>query len=261
MTTQQAEYAIEYIQIIKDEFEERKSKNPSYSLRAFAKNLNIDPSSLSSILSNKRALPLSKADGFIVKLKLNEDKSQIFMRSLLSQVTKKSHNYVLEEAHTIQGENYFDIISEWEYFAVLSLTNLFDFEPTPSWIAGRIGIPLERASEVFTKLLELNLLVDDGNGYKAVYSKIKTTEDVANLALKKAHLEEMDIIKEKIINVPVDRRHISSLTISIKKENFEKAKTMIRTFRKEMEACLENETDAQDVYQLAIQFYPLTQEV
>ena len=47
----------------------------------------------------------------------------------------------------------------------------------------------------------------------------------------------------------------------IKKENFEKAKTMIRTFRKEMEACLESENDAQDVYQLAIQFYPLTQEV
>lgn len=249
---------IEYIQIIKSEFEERKTKNPAYSLRAFAKNLSIDPSSLSSILANKRALPLSKADSFIVKLKLDADKSQAFMRSLLSHVTKKTHNIVLEKAHTIEGEDYFDIISEWEYFAVLSLTNLADFEPSASWISNRLGISLERGSEVFNRLVTLNLLEHDGTRYRPVYSNIKTSEDVASTALKKAHLEEMDLIKDKIINETVDRRHISSLTISVKKESFEKAKTLIRNFRKEMEACLETENDAEEVYQLAIQYYPLT---
>lgn len=248
----------EYVEIIRQVFEERKSKNASYSLRAFANSLGIDASSLSAILSNKRSLPLNRANDFILKLKLCEQRSAKFMQSLLGRATSAIRNHSYSEGHEIDDEKYYSVIAEWEYFAVLSLINLKDFEPKSEWISKRLGIEESRAHEVLSRLVQLELLEAKDGRYAARYGRIKTSEDISSAALKMAHLEELDFIKERALNLPVNERHISSLTISIKKQNLEKAFSLIRSFRTQMESDLETEVDADEVYQLAIQFYPLT---
>ena len=51
-----------YIEILKTEFLHRRSKNIFYSLRSFAKDLELDPMHLSNILNNKRGLSRRKAE-------------------------------------------------------------------------------------------------------------------------------------------------------------------------------------------------------
>lgn len=53
---------IKYIEILKEEFVQRRLKNTFYSLRSFAKDLELDPMHLSNILSNKRGLSRRKAE-------------------------------------------------------------------------------------------------------------------------------------------------------------------------------------------------------
>ena len=48
----------DYIEIVKNEFERRKSKNKSYSLRAYARDLGISPSYLSKLLNSQ--VPLTE---------------------------------------------------------------------------------------------------------------------------------------------------------------------------------------------------------
>ncbi|WP_413291098.1 helix-turn-helix transcriptional regulator [Bdellovibrio sp. HCB337] len=68
-------------------FNERKEKNPRYSLRAFARSLGVSSGQLSEILSGKRPLSHKLARRISIALALTEDESQklIFLVSQQSQ--------------------------------------------------------------------------------------------------------------------------------------------------------------------------------
>lgn len=68
-------------------FNDRKEKNPRYSLRAFARSLGVSSGQLSEILSGKRPLSHKLARRISIALALTEDESQklIFLVSQQSQ--------------------------------------------------------------------------------------------------------------------------------------------------------------------------------
>lgn len=76
--------AAEYLMMI---FNERKDKNPRYSLRAFARSLGVSSGQLSEILSGKRPLSHKLARRIAIALALTEEESQklIFLVSQQSQ--------------------------------------------------------------------------------------------------------------------------------------------------------------------------------
>lgn len=76
------ENKIDYRDILKLDLENRKQKNDHYSLRAYAKFLDLSPSCLSEIFSSKRHLPLNKAEGVIEKIGLTHDHADLFRTSL-----------------------------------------------------------------------------------------------------------------------------------------------------------------------------------
>ncbi len=76
-----------HIQALKREFERRRKKNPQYSLRAYARSLELDPSALCRILAEKQPLSLKAAKRIQGKLNLSSDELHQF---LLSVVESKS---------------------------------------------------------------------------------------------------------------------------------------------------------------------------
>lgn len=72
---------IEYLQ---KEFSARRKRNPRYSLRAFAKSLQLDSSTLSKLLRKKRPLTLNLARALLRGLELDEaKKKEIFYSTFL----------------------------------------------------------------------------------------------------------------------------------------------------------------------------------
>ncbi len=76
------ENKIDYRDILKLDLENRKQKNDHYSLRGYAKFLDLAPSCLSEIFSSKRHLPLNKAEGVIEKIGLTPELADLFRTSL-----------------------------------------------------------------------------------------------------------------------------------------------------------------------------------
>jgi hypothetical protein len=72
------------------------------------------------------------------------------------------------------------------------------------------------------------------------------------------HLETLDQGKEKL-ELDVELRDFSSIMLAIDPEKLPEAKTIIREFRQKMASLLKH-GHRSEVYQLAIQFYPLTIE-
>ncbi|MGZ3806814.1 MAG: helix-turn-helix transcriptional regulator, partial [Bacteriovorax sp.] len=78
--------------LITHRFEEIRSRNSSFSLRAFAKNLGLSPASLSQILSGKRPLTLSTAKKICDSLNLSPIEEQQVLLSFLSSSGKGVEN-------------------------------------------------------------------------------------------------------------------------------------------------------------------------
>src|SRR3954470_9427897 len=71
-----------HVRYLRKELERRKQKNPRYSLRAFASNLDLDASALSRILNGKQEIALSLCVRLVRKLKLSDEELSLFLASV-----------------------------------------------------------------------------------------------------------------------------------------------------------------------------------
>lgn len=254
-----------YVSVLIRELEKRKKRNSKYSLRSYAKLLGIHSSSLSSILKKKRTFPVHRVESVVRSLKLSDAETDLFYQSVIQErfliSPQRSKKSISEKSTSVlNDELHFHILSQWEYYAVLTLLDTKSFRPEFSYIARRLGISASRAREVWGGLKAAGLIVQDANqNWKASSESFSTSEDISSPALRMGHLEELHLGMKKIHSVPVLERDYSSSIIAIPKANIVKAKKLIRQFRKDFSQLVEGRS-ADEVYLLAIQFFPLTEK-
>lgn len=71
-----------YHEVLMEKFEQKKKNNPSFSLRAFARFLEMSPSKLSQILNSKQGLTIPYAEKICQKLNLSEQEKNWFCDSV-----------------------------------------------------------------------------------------------------------------------------------------------------------------------------------
>lgn len=233
--------------------------NPHYSLRAFARDLDMHPSTVSQIIKGKRPLPFKDSANVLRKLELSPQDRTLFLESLMKVKTRldKIKIEALDQRFMLD-EAYYKIIAEWEHYAVLDLFDLEDFEVTHSSVSEKLGITENRSDVVISNLLSCGLLKRSETGVLLkVHADIRTTEDISNKALRESHCETLKMGIIKLEEVEVELRDFSSTTVAIDLEKLPEAKAIIREFRQKMSALL-RDGHKTEVYQLGIQFYPLT---
>lgn len=248
-----------HIRRIKEELSLRQRHNAHYSLRAFARDIGVHPATLSQIMKGKRPLPFKDSVSVIENLRLGPKDRTLFMESLMKVKTSLDDIKINDNSERFMlDESYYKVISEWEYYAVLDLFDLDGFECTHEQISRRLGITENRAEVVVENLKICGLLIEEENGRLVkAYANVRTTEDISSQALRVAHKEALQMGMNKLDEIEVELRDFSLATVAIDLEKLPEAKTIIREFRQKMAALL-RDGHKTDVYQLAIQFYPLT---
>ena len=246
-----------YLVKMKEVLSMKQRNNPYYSLRAFARDIDIHPATLSQIINGKRNLPKRDCDKVLSKLNLTPKEKNLFIESL-----KKKNNIAIpkedDDHRFLLDESYFKIISEWEHFAVLELFNIPSFQKSVEDISQRLDITLNRGEVVISNLLRASLISVDKNGnFYKIHSDVKTTDNIKSQALRDSHKETMLMGIQKIDEIQIELRDFSSLTLALDPKNINEAKQIIKEFRKKMTS-LSTQDTPEEVYQLAIQFYPLT---
>lgn len=248
-----------YLYTLREKLSSRQRKNPAYSLRSFAKDLEIDSSNLSAILQNKRALPHKRADLVAKKLKLPPKEFTLFVASTLrKQMTIDSIQVASDLKNYMMDDKYFKIISEWEYYAFLQLLRVKDFKPDMDWIAKRLGVGEPRVHQVIRHLLDLGFIKEETKkGYVRTTPSLETSDGVESEALQASHRDSLEYAKVKLDTVPVELRDFSSVTLSINTQKIPQAKAIIREFQEKLHALLSSGTQ-DEVYQFNCQLFPLT---
>jgi transcriptional regulator with XRE-family HTH domain len=239
---------------LEQEFEKRSQKNPQYSLRAFAKSLGVDSSYLSKVLSKKRSLNGKALYSFAEKLSFPAELD--FITEQESSLEKKSLELTKFNELSIDE---FKVISDWYHYAILEAIHLDDFVPDIKWISIQLNIPYGEAYAAVHRLQRLGLLKIEESGKWTSKSNTTTKNKFSTNAfrnLQKQILEQAIVALEQ---TAIEERDQSSITMSIDRARLPEAKEKIKKFRREMMQFLENGKSKDEVYQLSISLFPVTQ--
>jgi Ni,Fe-hydrogenase I small subunit len=234
------------------QFTERCKRNARYSLRAFAKSLDIDASSLSQILGAKR--PLSKKAMLSICEKLSATPKDLGSFGLVQS------NQNFDDDSMQVSVDTFSVMADWYHYALLELTYVSGFKADPKWIAKKLSISVEEAKTATERLKRLGLLFEE-NGSLIKSSKFLTNQSSVNTSGAHRELQKQVITKALLAveECPAEQKDITSMTMAIDVSNLDKARDVIRKFRRELCALLE-EGDQSQVYNLGIQLYPISKK-
>jgi uncharacterized protein (TIGR02147 family) len=249
-----------HVHLLSEGLTRKQRSNPRYSLRSYARDLDVHPATLSQVLKGKRPLPFKDARKVAHRLGLSPKQQTLFFESFLQSKTKLDSIQVdPNDERFMLDESYFKVIAEWEHYAVLTLFDTEGFVPSVEMISSRLGVLETRAQVVLDNLHGAGLLNSENGKVIKAHPSVRTTEDIRSQALKRSHLETLEIGMKKLEETDVELRDYSSMNLAIDPQKITEAKTIIREFRQKM-ASLLRDGQKTEVYQLAIQFYPLTQK-
>jgi transcriptional regulator with XRE-family HTH domain len=237
-------------------FSERCRRNPQYSLRSFARALDIDSSTLSALLRKKRPLTAKQAQKLIASLDIQDPAlAQNLLLGTIGSVetsTAPEYNELAIEAA--------EMIISWEHSAILCLIELDNFKANMRNISRRLNIPLGVVIECLTRLEKLQLIEKLPNEtYKLITKNLAVVPNVPSQSLKELHKQYIQMSMYSLDRDPRETRDVSGTTMSICAKKLPEASRMIQEFRRNLTSFLE--TGPKDsVYRLNVQLFPLTQE-
>lgn len=258
---------------LRDVLSFRQKKNPSFSIRSWARQLKVKNSStLWRVLQGQRGISEALLDQLSDNLQLNSEE-RLFLESLvaaheghrdfggqlkdLRYLAKASHKNILED-------DQLHLISEWYHFAILEMTALKDFQADPEWISKRLGskVPAQTCWEAVERLLRLGLLEESENGEfvrgnpKRVYAD---GNGHRSEAIRNVHRQMIRSALESVDGQDVQQRTLMGSTLAIRHEDLSEANRIIADAHAKL-CALSRDSGADAVYHFSSQLFQLSSD-
>lgn len=255
----------DYRDLLRDELAARQLRKPTYSLRAFSRDLGVSPSHLSDLLILKKNLSEAKAGEILERLNWQEDSKRVFWLAFKKQTarnTKLRLGYERELAKWTTRKpgrsldrSEFAVVSDWLCFALVELIRVRDFRPDKGWMSRRLGVAPSRIAAALAHLIKLGLIAESGGNY-IVGEKFYSSGDIPSEAIRKNHHQHLHLASQALERQPFQERDFSGITMAIDPARIPEAKHMIRDFRRQLMEFLEG-GDSRRVYRLNMQLFAL----
>lgn len=229
------------------EFEKRSAANKSYSLRAFARKLDIHPSCLSVILRGKRPLTENLVTRFLAKFELTPAE----LSGLRS----------LDEDYEILKIDMYHLTADWKHDAIMELTKCEDFIPDIDWVAQSLEVSRTDIQLAIERLVRLKLLTINESGWSLIHQNTEIhVNEYTTAALRDFQKKALEKSLDALVNVEIRKRYHATMTMAIDSEKLEEAKEMLREFRLKFCSKVQKENKLNNVYQLNMGFYPIAHQ-
>lgn len=263
-----------YLEFLRSEVALMKSTDPDWSLSKWAREMKMDTVvGLHLIMKGTRRPGNKSIPSFVRFFQFNEHEEKYFRllvkkdlvakdRDSLEAVDTKLKVLIGEKKSKFIEDVQFKVIADWYHFAIQQMITRSPVEANPEKIQSllRYDVNIEQVKEALDHLRQLNVIELKDGFYHAVEVSLRTTFDVPSDALKTHHEQMMKNGLRAIREVPVPNRQIHGRSLVIHKDNLEKAGRMIREFSDSFGVEVDQE-DGNQVYQLNIQFFPLSKEL
>jgi uncharacterized protein (TIGR02147 family) len=238
---------------LQEELVKRCRSNPLYSMRGFARDLDIDNSLLSKLLSGKRTIGKRLASKLIGKLELD-----VRTYKRLLNVSEDEEDVLSYEQLAIDS---FAIISDWHHYAILELLRVENYKSDLKWIATSLGMSAIECRDSVERLIRVELVEQWEDGTLVDVSGGKSTNISNNMkhgALRKMQKQLLEKSIKCIDEISYEKRNNTSMTMAINTELLPEAVEEITKFRRNMGKLLSSGASKDEVYNLSIALCPLT---
>lgn len=245
---------------LREKYLERKSRNSSYSTRAFARDLGMSVAYLSLVLSGKRKLSLKQAMKIVASLNMDSNAGDRFIEAVMEskRPERKSKISVVD----LEVDR-FRIISQWYHLPILDLVSTRGFRPDMGWIGRRLNISPIEARDAVERLERLGLLEIKSGEWRKTEAMIFFPTQKTDASVRAFHKQMIEKAAGELANTADEdfrRRNITAWTVASNPDRISYAKTMIERFQKELAEYLVS-GPCTEVYQLNVQLFPLTKEL
>ncbi len=240
------------VEILRIELLKRQKINPLFSMRSFAKWLNLSPAQLSQIMSGKRPLTIKTFKKISQKLILSPLEIENISKNILS--SSQENQDVINKLKL--NDDKFKIISDWYHLSILSLTQIINAKPDPLWIANSLNIKVIEAKAALERLVKLGL-VSIKKEFKQLISPFEVITETPSKAIKIYHKQNLQLAIDKIEEVDMKYRDFQSLVLAIDDADILKYKKLITEFLNDIEK-LQTNKKKNSVFHLNVNFFPVT---
>ncbi|HEX7675943.1 MAG TPA: TIGR02147 family protein [Bdellovibrio sp.] len=249
---------------LKQLLEEKKNRNPRISLRSIAAKMGMPPGRVSELLAGKRNLTSKHLEKFCRALKVSSDEG-ISLKLQLEAEKDFEEPSAYRKVFTAEQTSK---LTDWKPYALMCFLQTDDY----ATMAQLNSNPLDQMKAISQKLsmsyteieslIEIMLAVNFIEWKDVLWRPTHTVasaghSNVPSKVVQEAHHSALELAKNKLFKVDVTQRDFSFMTIAMNPEDLEKARKMIRTFRRKFAVDLEK-GKKKSVYQISIQFFPIS---
>ena len=257
----------DYRDILKKELAKRKQNNVRYSLRAFARDLDLYQSKLSEIMSGKQGMSEASGKAVAQRLRLNTEETEFFMlliehkhaRSKAARdIAKvKLRKFSLLESVKMRND-LFKLISSWEHMAIMEVVQLTNAKTTSKAIAEALDVPEKKIKECINRLLKYGLLIrEDKKLKRATQQHYEWGENVPSDSIKEFHKQILQRSIQALYSTPLEKRDIRTSILSINEEDLPLVEQKIQQTSMEINKLLFKSKKKDKVYVFSCQFFPI----
>lgn len=261
-----------YQDILQDEFQKILAINPAYSMRAFARKLDLAPSRLSEILRGKQGLSLKAAQKVTTNLKLDKHRKKYFELLVQSKHAKSQaqrERAEIELADFVDGElkqiplDQWEFISGWYHHAILEIVKTEDVVHSAEWISKRLKISLELTQSAIDRLKRLELLgYKEGKFFAKDTNLFATGFDIPSETIRTFHRQLIEKATVAIETQTIKERALTSLVIAINEDERDEIAKKIHDFIERLNIeYSQKEGPKTKVYGLTNQFFEIGEKL
>lgn len=260
---------LDYRRVLQSEFDHRRRNNPAYSLRSFARDLDLSPSRLSEVLNGKGDLSTSTLLDVGARLGISRNEVLALQAALAFKVSPENSAIRVSARSYLESYNYqksfsqltdetYRILADWYHFAILSAMEIHTYDGSISYLARVLRLDEETVTNALTRMANQNMVKIEDGAYYSTGEIFSTSNDVASEALRTSHRQNFELASKALDDVDVLLRDITSATICIDIDRLPEAKKMIKEFRRNLSHFLES-GKKHAVYNINIQLHPISE--
>jgi uncharacterized protein (TIGR02147 family) len=245
-----------FLIFLKQEYARRKKANPRYSLRAFARTLGLDSSTLTRVLREERAVSLKLANRILAKLEIDSSQKSSLLLSLHASAPDPAAYDALFRS---LDRKTLEALDGWEYSAILSLMEVRGFRSNPKWISKSLDLNIVKTREALRRLETAGLISKRKSQFVLAGAGTTSPSVTSPETLRKIHHEYLERAQAVLGKEFRGGGDFSGVTIAISGKKLTEARRRITEFRRSLAEYLAREPSGEmdRVYRLNIQFIPL----
>lgn len=263
-----------YRVLLKDYYLFQKKEIRSFSFRYFALKANVSASMFKDIIDGRRRLSLEIMQKYAVAMTLSPRETEYFgavVQFVNSKSTEEKNLHFTKmlrlrgtsRIRFIEKEQY-EFFRYWYHSALREMVTLPEFRENYEWIAKKCipRISAAQAKNSVEAMLQLGILQRNEQGKLVPTDNVISSDyEMKSFILRNFHSEMIELAKKALDRFEPKEREISSLTLGVSKNCYERIKERIRTFKQELlNMAIEDTTDSEIVCQCNFQLFPLTEK-